>query len=324
MDEFEVIRRYFQRDDKFTNDLVSVDSGDDCAVLKLPLGEELCVSTDTLIEGVHFPIQASGRVAAARAIGANLSDLAAMGATPHSYTVALTIPEVNDDWLSGFASVLAIASQDHHMPLVGGNLAKGPLSITVTIMGRVAAGEALLRSGACVDDDIYVSGCLGDAAGGLKVVVENLEDTAARYATLRSRYQSPLARISLGQSLQGLASAGIDVSDGFLADLSHVLKSSGVGACVELDKLPVSSGLTNLLGRDGALAAAATGGDDYELCFTAPKSMRQNIEKLADDPMLTRVGHVTADTALRVNNAQGLAMSDYATDASLKGYTHFK
>ena len=143
MDEFEVIRRYFQRDNKFTNDLVSVDSGDDCAVLKLPPGEEFCVSTDTLIEGVHFPMQASGTVAAARAMGANLSDLAAMGATPHSYTVALTIPEVNDSWLSEFSSTLAAVSQDNQMPLVGGNLAKGPLSITVTIMGRVSAGEWL-------------------------------------------------------------------------------------------------------------------------------------------------------------------------------------
>ena len=324
MDEFEVIRRYFQRDNKFTNDLVSVDSGDDCAVLKLPPGEEFCVSTDTLIEGVHFPMQASGTVAAARAMGANLSDLAAMGATPHSYTVALTIPEVNDSWLSEFSSTLAAVSQGNQMPLVGGNLAKGPLSITVTIMGRVSAGEALLRSGAHVDDDIYVSGCLGDAAGGLKMVLENIEDTAGFSSPLLNRYQSPTARISLGQSLTGLASACIDVSDGFLADLSHILKSSSVGACIELEKLPVSSSLTNLLGHDAALAAAASGGDDYELCFTAPKSLRKKIANLNDDLVLTRVGHVTAGADLIVHDAEGIAMTDYATDAGLRGYTHFK
>lgn len=323
MDEFDVIRRYFQPENKFTSDLVVVDSGDDCAVLKVPVGEELCVSTDTLIEGVHFPNQSSGAVAAARAMGANLSDLAAMGAIPHSYTVALTIPEVSDAWLSSFSATLAQVSQDMQMPLVGGNLSKGPLSITVTIMGRVKSGEALLRSGACADDDVYVSGHLGDAAGGLKVVLGNSRQELEATAPLYNRYVAPNARIGLGQSLKGLASACIDISDGFLADLTHILKSSGVGASIEFENLPVSKELTNFLGRDAALIAAATGGDDYELCFTAPKSCRGKIANLAGELMLTRVGRITATAGLEVVNGAGDVMSDYVTASKLTGYTHF-
>ena len=308
MDEFDIIRRYFANAQM--PEYVSTGPGDDCAVLSIPPGHELCVSTDTLLADVHFPGDATPEVIAHRAFAANLSDLAAMGAAPHSVTLALTFPEANEAWLEAFGN--AIAEWSKQIPLVGGNLAKGALSVTLTVMGVVPVGAAILRSGAKAGDDVYVSGTLGGAAGAVK----QLGQPNANSAMLK-KYQKPQPQLDLGLALRGVASAAIDISDGLIADLGHLIAASEVGATLTLDQVPMLPELSQVFGNEQALSLALGGGDDYELCFTAAVSQRDKIQEIARelDVSLSRLGNIVSD--------QSGIRDSHGAELHAIGYRHF-
>lgn len=313
-DEFGIIGRYFR---DLAGDAAQVikGPGDDCAVLQIAPSHELCVSTDTLLEGVHFPVGISADVVAARTVSANLSDLAAMGATPHSFVLALTMPEADEQWLSEFSAALKALMETHHIPLVGGNLAKGPLSLTMTVLGYVPDGETIYRSGAARGDGLYVSGFLGDAGRGLARV---LEGNISGY--LSERYTHPTPRVTLGQALRDIATAMIDVSDGLVADVRHLASESEVDITIRLEALPLSDELMSDVGRTDALQMALAAGDDYELCFTASQDQESRLTKLGDDLgiSITRIGEVTGEGSGLVQVVNG---SDELIDA--EGYRHF-
>ena len=312
--EFDLIARIRERAGSTRTDVV-LGIGDDAALLQVPSGQQLVVAMDTLNAGVHFPEGSAPADIGWKALAVNLSDLAAMGATPAWCTLSLSLPDAGtsfvDSFLDGFLALAAM----HHVALVGGDTTRGPLSICVTAHGVVEAGTALRRDAACVGDDIWVSGTLGDAAAAL---------TQWRLATicdtyLRSRLDRPTPRIALGHALRGVAHACIDVSDGLLADLGHVCAASGVGAEVDVDALPASEAL--LAGFDGDVRRSlqATGGDDYELCFTAPPSARDGIEAAARESAVTvtRIGIVTASLGVQARSQDG------AWSAPSAGWLHF-
>ncbi|HIG41271.1 MAG: thiamine-phosphate kinase [bacterium] len=321
MDEFEIIRRFFVEPITFRNDQVVIGPGDDCAVVRLPAGYELCVSTDTLVEGVHFTADAPAEVVVSRALGANLSDLAAMGAQTHGFTLALTLPGFSEQWLSCFSTQLNHMVEHYRLPLIGGNLSRGQLSITINIMGMVPAGQALLRSGAQVGDDIYVSGFLGDAAGGLELVknVPSTNTDNRHFSQLIARYTHPVARLDVGQALLGLASAAIDISDGFAADLAHLCSASGVGSSIIVDSLPVSEALRLTFGAEKARTMAIQGGDDYELCFTVPHRWSERVTKIGQSIgcPITRIGTINADKSVNILDRDGRRVPHTT------GYRHF-
>ena len=264
MDEFELIRRYFARPAKPRGD-VSLGIGDDAALLRVPPGQELAVSTDSLLAGVHFPPDLPAEAVGHRALAANLSDLAAMGATPAWALMALSLPAAEESWLQGFSRGFFALADRYQVALVGGNMARGPLNITLTVHGFVEQGMALTRSGAQVGDLVYVTGHPGDAAAGLQLLQAGRADPL--HPCVR-RFSLPEPRIAAGRALRGLASAAIDVSDGLLADLGHLLEVRGFGAKLSLEKLPVSTELLALHGQEQSWQLALSGGDDYDLCFT--------------------------------------------------------
>ncbi|MFI4967853.1 MAG: thiamine-phosphate kinase [Gammaproteobacteria bacterium] len=264
MDEFALIRRFFAARATGRDDVI-LGIGDDAALLKVPAGQELAVSTDSLIAGVHFPADLPADAVGHRALASNLSDLAAMGATPAWVLMALTLPEPDESWLEGFSRGFFALAKQHGIALVGGNMARGPLNVTLTVQGFVPSGTALTRAGASVGDLVYVTGNPGDAAAGLELLQKGGADL--RHPCVR-RFAYPEPRIAAGQALRGIASAAIDVSDGLLADLGHLLETRGFGAKLALSRLPVSKELLSLYTEEKAWALALTGGDDYELCFT--------------------------------------------------------
>jgi thiamine-monophosphate kinase len=301
--EFEIIRRYFSRPAK--NAPLGV--GDDAALLAPAAGCELAVSTDLLLEGRHFAARAAPRTLGHKALAVNLSDMAAMGASPRWATLALALPAVEADWLGAFAEGFYALAARFGVDLVGGDTTRGPLALCVTILGEVPAGTALRRDGAKPGDDIWVSGELGGAA----LALEHPENAKAA-----ARLHEPEPRVALGERLRGLASAAIDISDGFAQDLGHILERSGVGASVRyagLPKFPI---------RDAALErrCVLAGGDDYELAFTAPAAARTAIEQLAA-PLgvgLTRVGSIQAGAPrLQLLDAHGREIEVTA------GFDHF-
>jgi len=301
--EFEIIGRYFSR--PAPGALLGV--GDDAALVRPAAGCELAVSTDLLLEGRHFAAGAAPRALGHKALAVNLSDMAAMGATPRWATLALALPAADEGWLEAFAAGFYALAARYQVDLVGGDTTRGPLTLGVTILGEVPAGRALRRDGARPEDDVWVSGELGGAAFAL----EHPEDAAAA-----KRLHEPEPRVALGERLRGLASAAIDLSDGFAQDLGHVLERSGVAAAVRYADLPKFRIADPALERRCVLA----GGDDYELAFCAPPAARARIEALAL-PLglaLSRVGSIRAGTPrLQLVDAQGRAM-DIAP-----GYDHF-
>ncbi len=289
--------------------------GDDGAILRPPAGHELVIVTDTLNSGVHVPESTAAYDVGWKALAVNLSDLAAMGATPAWCTLALSLPSPDDAWLDACIDGFLALAEQHDIALVGGDTTRGPLSLTVTACGFVATGTALRRDAAKVGDDIWVSGTLGDAALALREVLQGKSCVDA----LRARLDRPAPRCALGRSLAGIAHACIDVSDGVLQDLGHICVASGVGAEVQLDALPASD----------ALAAQAegierwrlqSGGDDYELCFTADPSRRDGLMKLSGSlgVRLTRVGRIVAGSGVRALDAGG---NEVRVPSS--GYEHF-
>ena len=264
MDEFEIIRRHFAAQAPTRPDVI-LGIGDDAAVLAVPPDRELVVTVDNLVAGVHFPPELAAEAVGHRALAVSLSDLAAMGAEPAWVLLALTLPEADERWLTDFSRGLFALARRHGVALVGGNMARGPLDIGVTAQGLVPKGEALTRRDPQPGDLIYVTGNPGDAAAGLRLFQAGHRDYA--HPCLR-RFAYPEPRLAEGVALRGIASACIDVSDGLLADLGHLLEARGFGANLALEKLPLSEELRALHGLEQARHLALTGGDDYELCFT--------------------------------------------------------
>jgi len=312
MTEFTLIDRIRRRVHAARPDIV-LGIGDDAALLRVPPGQLLVVTMDTLNAGVHFPGGTAPADIGWKALAVNLSDLAAMGATPAWCTLSLSLPDADATWLDGFLDGFLEIAGLHDVALVGGDTTRGPLAIGVTAHGFIEEGRALRRDGARVGDDVWVSGTLGDAAAGLV-----FRDDAA----LRARLDRPTPRIALGRALSGLASAAIDVSDGLLADLGHVCAASGVGATVDIAALPASAALRGACAADDEARRCfqATGGDDYELCFAVPPDRAASVLAVSREAAVpvTRVGTIEAGDAVVARDADGRAWHPAAT-----GYVHF-
>ena len=298
MGEFELIDRYFKR----ASGHADVGIGDDCAVLSPRAGHQLAVSADMLVEGRHFLPTVNPCHLGHKALAVNLSDLAACGATPRAFLLSLSLPRVDEPWLSGFSQGLLALADAHACDLIGGDTTQGPLNIAITVIGDVPNGHAILRSGAQAGDDLYVSGHLGDARLALDVFRGQLSVPQTAFDVARLRMETPSPRIGLGVALRGIASAMADVSDGLLGDLGHVLKASGVGARIDLAAIS-SLMLTRDLWdcpRDTLLRCVLAGGDDYELVFSAPAALRTQVFEAAhaSQTPVTRIGTVTAETPL--------------------------
>jgi len=271
MGEFDLIARYFKR--PATRSPLGV--GDDCALLAPAAGMQLAVSSDMLVEGRHFLSTVDPARLGHKALAVNLSDLAACGAKPLAFTLALALPGVDEPWLEGFSRGLLALADAHGCELVGGDTTRGPLNICITVFGEVPAGAALLRSGARAGDDIWVSGTLGDARLALEVFRGTVSLRAEAFESARERMEQPTPRVALGQALRGIATSAVDVSDGLIGDLGHILASSAVGATLDADAATALISVdTGSLGREALRTCALSGGDDYELVFTAPAPSR--------------------------------------------------
>jgi len=318
LSEFSLIHHYFetltpQRED------VLLGIGDDCALLKCPHDHVVAVSIDTLVAGVHFFADVDPQSLGYKSLAVGLSDLAAMGATPAWFTLAITLPELETNWLKSFSQGLASLAKEHNIQLVGGDTTRGPLTISIQVHGFVDPKKALQRSGAQLGDMIYVSGCLGDAGAALQYQLNQWDDaklTDQDKQYLKQRLERPTPRLSLGQSLSELASAAIDISDGLLADLGHIVEKSGVGARIDLDKLPLSSALSKI-DRKIAQGFALESGDDYELCFIVPPQNFSQVEKDLKG-QVTRIGMITDDKGIYY-----LDKDDNLSPLIGIGYDHF-
>ena len=320
MGEFDLIARYFTR----PTPRAVLGVGDDCALLQPKPGTQLAISSDMLVEGRHFFADADPFALGHKALAVNLSDLAACGATPLAFTLALALPDVNETWLQGFSRGLLALADAHGCELVGGDTTQGPLNICITVFGEVPVvngkSQALLRSGARPGDDVYVSGTLGDARLALDALRGMLVLPPALLAQARMRLEQPTPRVALGQALRGVASAALDLSDGLLGDLGHILKASGVGATLDtsiamqlIAACAHPACTTGLISLKKQLECVLAGGDDYELAFTAPPAARQAVlaaARLAETPV-TRMGRIDAEPGLRLIDAQGQRLSGH-------------
>lgn len=313
MAEFELIERIRARAAARGDVVLGI--GDDAALLRPAPGHELVVTADTLNAGVHFPPATAPADIGWKALAVNLSDLAAMGAQPAWCTLSLSLPDSDAAWLSAFLDGFLELAAQHGVILVGGDTTRGPLSIAVTALGQVESGHALRRDGAQAGDDVWITGTLGDAAAALQALFAG----AALDRSLRARLERPTPRVEAGRRLLGLASACIDVSDGLLADLGHVCTRSGVAAEIELDALPASPALSRFK-PELRWPWQCGGGDDYELCFTAPASRRHEVQQALDFAALraTRIGRIVAGRGVRALDARG---EEWAPPRA--GYAHF-
>jgi thiamine-monophosphate kinase len=322
--EFDLIEIIRARTAQSRGDVV-LGIGDDAALLKPPAGQQLVACTDTLVAGVHFPQGTAPQDIGWKSLAANLSDLAAMGATPAWAMLALTLPKADRRFVEAFADGFAQLARAHAVNLVGGDTTQGPLSVTVSAFGFSPESRALLRSGARVGDAVFVTGTLGDAAAALRLMQDSglgTRDPSNEQARseLLLRLNRPEPRIAAGLALRDVASACIDVSDGLLADLGHICEASGMGAVVEADALPLSSAMLALFEADERRAFALSGGDDYELCFTASVDRADRIA--ADFARLgfgaARIGRIVAEAGVRVRDANGNAV-----EPPRRGWQHF-
>jgi thiamine-monophosphate kinase len=318
MSEFDLIARYFTR--PALTPAVSLAVGDDCALLQPRAGHELAISTDMLVEGRHFFQQADANALGHKSLAVNLSDLAAMGAQPLAFTLALALPSIDESWLSAFSNGLFALAEQHNIALIGGDTTKGPLTISITIFGEIPTGKALRRNQAQVGDDIWVSGTLGDARLALSALQAKLALDANALNQAAQHLHRPTPRNALGLALRDIAHAAIDVSDGLLGDLQHVLKQSNVGATLQADDLPLGEILKSTQTHNVCHEFAMNGGDDYELCFTAPAAKREAVQHAAamSNTVVTRIGQITAARELKIVNAAGVALA-----ISSNSYDHF-
>ncbi len=324
MGEFDLIAQYFKRPAK--NAVLGV--GDDCALLAPTRGMQLAISSDMLVEGRHFFANVDPRTLGHKALAVNLSDLAASGATPRAFTLALALPNVNQPWLQAFSEGLFALADAHDCELIGGDTTQGQLNICITVFGEVPAGQALLRSGAQVGDDIYASGTLGDARLALEALLGHIQLPADSLARARQRLECPTPRVALGTALRGIATSALDVSDGLLGDLSHILQASHVGADIDVAKTtkliaatalwqtPTGQFHSKLLHQ-----CTLAGGDDYELCFTAPAAQRSAVQAAAAavHTPVHRIGRITAGSGIRLLDAQGQVVDV----GNLRSFDHF-
>jgi thiamine-monophosphate kinase len=318
--EFDLIRRFFDRPVRRS----PLGVGDDCALLQPAPGMQLAVSTDLLVEGRHFLSTVDPRRLGHKCLAVNLSDLAACGAQPLAFTLALALPQVDETWLAGFAAGLFALADAHGCELVGGDTTRGPLAIDITVFGEVPAGQALLRSGARAGDDLWVSGTLGDARLALEAFRGTVSLPQAVFEAARHRMEQPEPRVALGLALRGLATAAIDISDGLLGDIAHVLERSHVGA--EVEQAAAARLLAAARAPQWQLAPERieqlvfAGGDDYELAFTAPAARRTEVESAGQRTgvAVTRIGRITTETGLRVLDAQGIPLA-----RRFAGFDHF-
>ena len=313
--EFELIARHFTRPVR----RAALGVGDDCALLNLQPGMQLAMSSDMLVEGRHFLSTVAPERLGHKALAVNLSDLAACGAEPLAFTLALALPRGDDAFAAGLARGLFALADREGIELVGGDTTAGPLNLCITVIGQVPKGQALLRSGACVGDELWVSGELGDARLALEVFRGRLSLSADDFEAARRAMELPQPRVALGMALRGLASSAIDLSDGLVGDLGHVLQRSGVGARVDVDALPRSALLSRQAG-DLQRECLLSGGDDYELLFSAPAARHAEVLAAARQVGLavTRCGVITADSELRLVDGQGRDMALKA-----RGFDHF-
>jgi len=316
--EFDLIERYFKGLTE-QPDNVSCGIGDDAAIISIPAGDELAISTDTLVENIHFPENTSAFDIGYKSLAVNLSDMAAMAAAPRWATLSLTLPNYAHDWLSEFSRGFSELAGRYEVALIGGDMTRGPLSITVQIMGTVAPGQALTRAGARAGDDIYVTGTLGCAALALSVLqgkqrVHDIEDCLLRL-------NRPEPRVAAGQVLSGFASAAIDISDGLAGDLSHLLNASDLAAVVELGAVPVCEKLSGIESVDDYWRLALASGDDYELCFTAPQASAGILEARLDKRLcpVKKIGRVVA----RAPGIRWLLETGEEYKLSALAYEHF-
>lgn len=318
MGEFELIRNYFAAAPCAQGgEGVALGIGDDCALLAVPAGEQLALSTDTLVANVHFPDPCDPFLLGQRSLAVAVSDLAAMGATPLAFTLALTLPTVTADWLLAYARGLNQMAQACGVALVGGDTTRGPLSLTMTVFGRVPSGQALTRGGAQPGDLLCVGGELGNAAGALPLVLGQRSAEPDVAEPLLAHYWSPRPQLDLGLALRGKASAAMDISDGLLADCGHIALASGVALQVERDRLPLSKALQAFLGRSQAQDAALSGGDDYVLLFTVPPVRLSALQ--AEGWPIHVIGSVIAGEGVTLVDRSGLDITP-----SIRGYQHFR
>lgn len=316
MGEFELIRRYFAAAPcAQATEGVALGIGDDCALLQTATGQQLAVSTDTLVAGVHFPCSCDPFLLGQRALAVSVSDLAAMGAEALGFTLAITLPEAEPAWLDGFARGLSRMARQCGIALVGGDTTRGPLSLTLSVFGQVPAGQALTRSGARPGDLLCVGGSLGDGAGALPLVLGESMATGDAADYLLQRYWSPEPQLALGQWLRGRATAALDISDGLLADCGHIAAASAVALRVERDRLPLSPALRALAGGR-ALDCALSGGDDYRLAFTLPAELLPALR--AAWPAAAVIGQVQAGQGVHLLDGQGQPI-----EPPRAGYQHF-
>ena len=310
MTEFDLIAHYFTRPAK----QAAMGVGDDCALVNPSPGMQLAISSDMLVEGRHFFSDVSPYSLGHKALAVNLSDLAACGATPVAFTLALALPSIDETWLQEFSRGLWALADSHGCELIGGDTTQGPLNICITVFGEVPRGLALLRSGAQVGDDIYVSGTLGDARLALDALQGKIELPPEVLAQARLRLEQPTPRVALGKALRGVATSAIDISDGLAGDLGHILKASGVGAQVDVEvtmNLIAARAYIHwskaVFDTQKQLQMAFSGGDDYELAFTAPPAARQTVQAAAASSQtpVTRIGVIESEPGLRLVDTQG-------------------
>ncbi len=309
MNEFELINRYFNW--PLSDPNIELGVGDDAALFEIDADCQLVTSTDTLSEGVHFFKDALPVDIAYKSLAVNLSDIAAMGAKAKYFTLSLTLPNLDEIWLQEFSESLKEASELFKVSLIGGDTTKGPLNITITIMGVVKKSKAIKRSGAKNGDDIYISGNLGDAALCLKKLNEGIKPNQSEL----NKLNKPAPRVKLGPALINIASACIDISDGLEQDLSHILRASKVGAIIDSQNLPLSDSVQDYLKTRQDLGLPLCGGDDYELCFTSDQSNQMEIKKISEslNIKITKIGVINNSQTLKITGYEGLS----------KSYQHF-
>ena len=316
MGEFDLIERYFKAPARAmrASDSVSLGIGDDCALLQPTAGMQLAISSDMLVEGRHFFADVDPYKLGHKALAVNLSDLAACGAKPLAFTLALSLPKADEAWLASFSRGLLALAAEHDCALIGGDTTQGPLNICITVFGEVPKQQALLRSGAQVGDDIYVSGTLGDARLALEAMRDNVALPSEAFVAAKARLETPTPRVALGRALRGIASSAIDVSDGLLGDLGHILQQSHVGAVIDTSVAMhlIAVQAINTLANpqftpQKRLQYVLSGGDDYELAFTAPVAQRDAVHAASAKTAtpVTRIGQIEAELGLRLTDAQG-------------------
>lgn len=316
--EFQIIEKYFSTIGPNRKD-VALGIGDDCALVQPAKGKQIAISCDTLVEGVHFFADMPPKALGYKSLAVNLSDLAAMGAEPAWMTLAISMPEVDESWLAPFCEGLAEAADYYGVSLIGGDTTKGHKSFTITIHGQVQQGMALTRAGAKIGDWIYVTGTLGDSALGLDILrnVVTVEPECREF--LINRHYNPTPRVLAGQALRGHASSAIDLSDGLISDLGHILKASKLGAVIEADSIPLSKSMLASVSLEQALGYALTGGEDYELLFTVPESERGAIDTalLHAGVKFIKIGQLCAGNSIKFTLHGKPFTPEY------KGFTHF-